>query len=460
MKRLLILLLCFVLMFVFIACQPPTPDNGGNGGNGGNTDGGNGNGGGDEDPFKNLAVMSYEEYMAAEVDAPVHVQVYVQDHQSWWDNKITVYAADEDGGYFIYDMACSEEDAAKLVPGTKIAVKGYKAIWSGEVEIMDSTFEFVEGEYDPYIADAVDLTDVLGTDELIDYQNQLAQFDGLTVKNISFKGEGDDIYLTLTKDGNDYAFCVEKYLTGPDTEVYQRAAALQVGEIVNVTGFVYWYEDAINTHVTGVTKAGVLSYDEYVAAELDQFVVIEAYVQAHQSWWFDSDVNQGRITVYAADENGAYFLYEMFCSEEDAAKLVAGAKIRAYGYKGAWAGEVEIMDATFEFVEADPFIAEAKDLTDKLGTEELINYQNQLATFKGLTVSKVEFKNDGGDDIYVDFTYGGETYSFCVEKYLTGTESEVYLTVSALEVGDVVDVTGFVYWYNGINTHITGVEIK
>jgi hypothetical protein len=79
----------------------------------------------DEDPFKDLEVMTYEEYAAAELDSPVHIEAYVQATQSWWDNKITVYAADEDGAYFIYELACSEEDAAKLIPGTKIAVKGY-----------------------------------------------------------------------------------------------------------------------------------------------------------------------------------------------------------------------------------------------------------------------------------------------------------------------------------------------
>ena len=444
MKKLLALLLCLIMMLAFVACvqDTPTPNPGGDGEV-------------EEDPFKDLSVMTYDEYMAAEIDAPVYVEVYVQNHQAWWDNKITVYAADEDGGYFIYQMACSEEDAAKLVPGTKIAVKGYKASWDGEIEILDSTFEFVTESYDPYIADPVDLTDVLGTDELIDYQNQLATFDGLTLTSISYKNDGgDDIYLGFSKDGKDYSFCVEVYLTGTNTEVYQSVASLKVGDIVNVTGFVYWYEEAINAHVTGLTKAGVLSYEEYAAAELNQFVVVDAYVQATQSWYNDM------ITVYGADEDGAYFIYNMACSAEDAVKLTKGAKIRVYGYKGEWAGEVEIMDATFEFVEADPFVAEAKDLTQYLGTEELINYQNQLATFKGLTVKDISFKNNGGDDIYVTVTYNGVDYSFCVERYLTAPDTEVYQTVSALQVGDTVDVTGFVYWYDGVNTHITGVEVK
>ncbi|MBE5810302.1 MAG: hypothetical protein E7318_05120 [Clostridiales bacterium] len=198
---------------------------------------------------------------------------------------------------------------------------------------------------------------------------------------------------------------------------------------------------------------GVMTYAEYAAAAIDDEVVIECYVQATQSWW------DNKITVYAADQEGAYFLYELACSEEDATKMVPGAKIKVTGYKGAWADEVEVMDGTFEFVEGGiNYVAEPIDLTAVLGTEELISYQNQLAIFKGMTVKAIEYKNgEPGDDIYVTLTYAGADYSFCVERYLTGPETEVYAAVGALQAGDVVDVTGFVYWYNGINTHITAV---
>ncbi len=200
---------------------------------------------------------------------------------------------------------------------------------------------------------------------------------------------------------------------------------------------------------------GVMTYAEYAAAELDAEVVVECYVQATQSWWSD------KITVYAQDQEGAYFLYEMKCSEEDAAKLVPGAKIKVTGFKGAWAGEVEIMDATFEFVEGGiGFIAEAEDLTALLGTEELINKQNVKAAFKGLTVEAIEYKNgEPGDDIYVTLGLNGASYSFCVERYLTGPETEVYATVGTLNVGDVVDVEAFVYWYEGPNPHITAISV-
>ncbi|MBR3689471.1 MAG: hypothetical protein IKL85_10410, partial [Lentisphaeria bacterium] len=90
-------------------------------------------------------------------------------------NKVTVYTQDQDGAYFLYELACSEEDAAKLVPGTKIKVTGYKGQWAGEVEVMDGTFEFVEGG-DTFIAEALDVTDLLASEDLIAHQNELVSF--------------------------------------------------------------------------------------------------------------------------------------------------------------------------------------------------------------------------------------------------------------------------------------------
>ena len=202
------------------------------------------------------AVMTHEEYMAAELDSAVTIETYVQGHQSWWDNKITVYCQSPDGAYFLYELACSEEDAAKLVPGTKILVNGFKGKWAGEVEVMDGTFEFVEGG-DTYIAEALDVTELLGTDELINHQNEFVAFNGLTVEAIEYKnGEpGDDIYVTLGYNGASYDFCVEVYLTGPETEVYNTVGTLEVGNVVDVEGFLYWYEGP-NTHITSVAVAG------------------------------------------------------------------------------------------------------------------------------------------------------------------------------------------------------------
>ena len=215
-----------------------------------------------------VEVMTHEEYLAAAIDDQVCVETYVQATQSWWEDKITVYCQSPEGAVFAYDMACSEEDAAKLVPGTKIRITGYKAEWSGEVEIMDGTFEFVEGG-DTYIAEALDVTDLLGTDELIDHQNEFVTFTGLTVEPstdangneaaflYSWDGsgsQGDDLYFNVSVNGETYNFCVESYLCGADTDVYKAVEALEVGQTIDCEGFLYWYE-GVNPHITSVTAA-------------------------------------------------------------------------------------------------------------------------------------------------------------------------------------------------------------
>ena len=215
-----------------------------------------------------------------------------------------------------------------------------------------------------------------------------------------------------------------------------------------------------------VKGEGVMTYAEYAAADLDTEVVIETYVQAKQSWWEDA------ATVYTQDPDGAYFLYNLVCPEEDYDKLVPGQKIKVTGYKSEWSGEVEIIDAVFELEDGASYIAPAKDVTDLLGKDELIDYQNQFVSFKGLTVEPAQegsdeaflYKWDGsgqdGDDLYFNVSLDGNTYQFTVESYLCDNTTDVYKAVKELKVGDVVDLEGFLYWYLGVNPHITAVTVK
>lgn len=203
------------------------------------------------------AVMSYADYVAAELGTDVTVEFTVQDTQSWWDNKITVYGADADGAYFVYNMACSEEDAEKLVAGTVIRVSGARAEWMGEVEIGDTamgdapSFEFVEKE--GYIAPAKDATALLGTEELASLNNQLVSFTDMTVTAVSYKNNepGDDIYVNLSKNDVEYYFCLEYYLNGSNDEFYNLVGNLEVGSVVDVECYLYWY-DGPNGHLTSV----------------------------------------------------------------------------------------------------------------------------------------------------------------------------------------------------------------
>ena len=206
-------------------------------------------------------VMSHEEFVAAELETEVTIETYVQAKQSWWNDQAIIYCQSEDGGYLLYNIALSEEDYNALVPGTKIRVTGYKSEWSGEVEIVDATYEVIEGE--AFIAEAQDVTALLGTDELVAHQNELVSFKGMTVADYgdsnafaykNAENKTDDLYFKVSKDGVEYDFCVEYYLCNETTEVYKAVEALQIGDVIDLEGFLYWYNGA-NPHITSVVKA-------------------------------------------------------------------------------------------------------------------------------------------------------------------------------------------------------------
>ena len=223
---------------------------------------------------------------------------------------------------------------------------------------------------------------------------------------------------------------------------------------------------------SGETASGeVLSYDEYMAAAVDAPVTIQAYVQAKQSYYAE----QGTATVYLQDQDGAYFAYDMACTQEEYDAMTEGTKIQVSGFKAEWSGEIEIMDGQLdEILTDDTFVAEPMDVTDLLGTDELESHQNEKVSFTGLTVAPSPVKDDDteyaflynddgsgtqGDDLYFKVEYNGQTYTFSVESYLCDSSTDVYKAVENLEVGQTIDCEGFLYWYEGVNPHITSVTV-
>ena len=221
--------------------------------------------------------------------------------------------------------------------------------------------------------------------------------------------------------------------------------------------------------------AKVLTYEEFAAIDItdgDVAVVVETAIQAYESWW------DGEIDLYCQDENGAYYVYGVKCTEEEAKAFVPGTKIRVSGYKTAWDGEVEIVDAKVEILDGTYTVESALDATALLGTDELAAEMNKKVAFKGLTVVASQIKDEGGnvvsehdflykwdgsgeqgDDLYFNVELNGNIYTFTVNAYMngTGSDSEVYKAVEGLKVGDKIDVDGFLYWYNGAQPHLTSV---
>ncbi len=230
-------------------------------------------------------------------------------------------------------------------------------------------------------------------------------------------------------------------------------------------------EEAEGEDAESTASGEVMTHDDYVAADLDSEVTVETYVQAKQGWWENEGV--GNATFYTQAEDGAYFLYNMPCTQEEYDELKEGTKIKVTGYKSEWSGEVEITDAKFE-IEDGNFVAEPTDVTAQLADENLIDHQNEYVSFTDMVIEASKdadgndvpflYNYDGsgteGDDLYFNVSADGKTYTFTVESYLCDKTSDVYKAVQNLKVGDTVDMKGFLYWYEGVNPHITEVTVK
>lgn len=216
-----------------------------------------------------------------------------------------------------------------------------------------------------------------------------------------------------------------------------------------------------------------VNYEQFMAAEEQTLVKVKVTVAACQKY----NAEYGNTSIYAFDEDGAYFIYRIGMTQEEYDSLAAGKVMVITGYKTAWAGEVEIGDVqSFEVLDETGVSVDAWAWTSD--EAELLKHQNQKFTASDFTIVASTYKDENeeekeaaflynwdgsgerGNDLYFNVSDGTNTYSFVVESDLCDSASEVYKTVETLKIGDKVDVTGFLYWYNGPNPHITAVTVK
>ena len=106
-------------------------------------------------------------------------------------------------------------------------------------------------------ADLVDVTDLLGTDELEQYRDQKIAIKGVKSVDTEDPGgdllrflygtdgngdPGDDLYFSVEKDGKTYKFIVDASICGPETKVYQTVENVEEDAIVDLEGILRWNE--------------------------------------------------------------------------------------------------------------------------------------------------------------------------------------------------------------------------
>ena len=209
----------------------------------------------------------------------------------------------------------------------------------------------------------------------------------------------------------------------------------------------------------------VASYEEFLAADDSAPLTVESYLQEKTLW------DNGFVSIWLQDEEGAYYVYRLPCSREDYEAMTPGQKLRVTGFRSDFNGRLQIVDAGFRFAEGN-WIAEPEDLTELPDSGSLQSYQNRSVLFRGLAVAPMfngsspffyGWDNSGseedGSDLYFTLSLQGEELCFAVQAQLRDPTSEVYRAVQGLRVGNVVDVTAVLSWNNGPLPLVTSLSV-
>ena len=396
------------------------------------------------------------------------------------------------------------ETEAPAVVETEAAVVETEAPETEEVVVeteAPETEEVVEETEAPETEEAVE-TEAPETEEVIETEDEIGKEIVVTISETEFEDEEETEEFETEEETEEAIETEEETEEAIETEEEETEEAIETEE-EETEEAIETEEEAVETEEEEVEtedaeaeadEDGVMSYFEYLDADTDTLVTIEAYVQGKQAWYENNkEVGTDTASIYAQDKNGGYFLYSVPCSKEDYEKLQEGTMIRFTGYKSEWAGEVEIVPDAMEPIEiirGSIYIADPVDVTSVLGDEdELIEYMNQKVTFTGLTVEPAvddeesafvtteteeeteaedapaflygwDGSGSDGDDLYFRASYDGETYTFVIESNLCGPDTDVYKAVKNLKVGDTIDMEGFLYWYEGAQPHITSVIVE
>lgn len=246
-KKLIMILMILTLVFVFPACRSSSPPA--------------------DNPEESLPspkvnaedpsplpdadehpVMSYQDFLASEIDCPVTVDAYVQAKEPWQNGHVSLYAQNRSAAYYLDRMNCSRDECEKLEIGQKIRISGYKSLWNDSLSISDAAFQLLNGNW---IAEARDVTAMIGTDELIQHQNEKVCFRGMTVEampdglsvwysgwdNSAPEGADSELWFRASYDGTVCEFTIRPSLCPDMQELLQTLQAVRIGDRIDLTGY-------------------------------------------------------------------------------------------------------------------------------------------------------------------------------------------------------------------------------
>ena len=410
-----------------------------------------------------VPALTYAEYAAASDEAKVVIEGYLQSYALvYGDTRVSMFLQDDDGAYYVYLAVCDAEKANQLEIGKLIRVTGVKGSYAGEREVQEqSTFEILSGSkiYDP-----ADITSLLGSEPTLEkMMNRRVCLKGLVIRESYGKddascaylynwdgsgkaGDNNDVYFSASH-GEDYSlFVVESDEYQEGSSVYSSAVSVSVGDVVDLEGFLYWYNGP-NIHVSSMkitrsSKAelskgsGVMTREAFLAAYDGEEAVIEAYVQG----LCDYDEERGRFSAYLADADGAYFAKGITADKSVYESLSEGSMIRVSGYRATENGMPLMAEGcTMQLLEGY-YIAPVENITSLIGDSDALSAMaGQKVYVKGLTAS-----SPAADGLIQAYDANGKQYGFVIvpEELPEGSTAET--AAGQLAPGAVIDLTCFV----------------
>ena len=428
------------------------------------------------------AVISFEEYMAAEKGATVTVEgIVVGINAHSLNNKYNhLYLMDASGkgGYYCYKLKADPAEAGVKV-GMTVSVSGTVEPYSGMQEIKDGSFQIVDetiktitpvdvttnfaaGEpLTNFVAMPVVIKGVtIGAQDLEKDTSQYLYFSIGEEKGYVRTYVSDFINLTINKEGDAY--------TSPDKATIDAAHAEKFGWTANVTGILVLY-GVENPYIipTSVECFEYLEYvektaEEKIAAELEGISVPEAitenttltlplvgkyYNDVKIAWTVDN-------TAYTVGEDGKL---EIKLGAEKVtltltATLTCGDKT-----------ETKTLEVAVDAASADLYVP--KSTTTPVAGTAYKFYLVQVTLGKNLYLTGevsgrylvTTDKADQAVDVYVETVEGG------VKLYILDGETKQYITVYNNADGKLsvkYDAAGTsVYTYNAtVNAWVTNMD--
>ena len=235
-------------------------------------------------------VMTFAQFQEAAVDSDVVIKSYVQDFESWWDGKMTLYLQDKDGAVFAHETKCTEEESKEISKGVCVRLEGKKSVWNDMTEVSGGTMRVLKDE-EKYVATTTAY-------EAADFTNDKLKADCGKLFKVtatiepSVKGEeevpflynwngagevdGSDIYFNVKVGNNPFTFNVRRYLRDSSTDVYKAAKKLIIGFDYELTGYVYMYEGKCQARIIGikqVTESASVEFDYKDGSDLKEVII-------------------------------------------------------------------------------------------------------------------------------------------------------------------------------------------